>query len=122
MHNQTKKNSRRQKRAMRVRKKVQGTSVKPRLSVYRTNNHISAQLIDDVTGQTLVNAGTLSRELRATEFNRKGTASAKKIGTMVAEGALEKGISEVVFDRGCYKYHGLIAALADGAREGGLKF
>lgn len=122
MHNQLRKNALRKKRAMRVRKKVRGTSVKPRLSVWRGNKHVSVQLIDDEAGVTIASVGTLDRDLRDTEFNRKNVASAKKIGQLLAESAKEKGVDRVVLDRGPNKYHGVVAAVAEGAREGGLNF
>ena len=122
MHNQLRKNGLRKRRALRVRKQVRGTAEKPRLSVYRTNKHISAQLIDDVNGVTIANASTLARELRGTENNSKSMSGARVVGQTVAKAAQEKGIQSVVFDRGFYKYHGLVAALADAAREAGLKF
>lgn len=95
---------------------------KPRLSVFRSNNHISAQLIDDVKGVTLVAASTIEKDLR-TKF-KSGTTmdAAKEIGMLIAKRAKEKKISKVVFDRGAYLYHGRVKALADAAREGGLEF
>lgn len=100
-----------------IRKKISGTTVKPRLSVFRSNTGIYVQLIDDITGKTLASAS--SRELKA-----KGTKSelSKKVGVAIAEKAKAAGIVDVVFDRGGYLYHGRIKALAEGAREGGLKF
>jgi large subunit ribosomal protein L18 len=121
MHNQRRKTALRKKRALRVRKRVRGTAQRPRLSVYRSNNQISAQLIDDVTGSTLASASSLSRELRAKEGNGRNQGTAKVIGQLLAEAAKEKGVEQAVFDRGYYKYHGVVAALADGAREGGLQ-
>ena len=107
------------KRHARVRAKISGTTERPRLCVYRSNANISAQIIDDTKGITLVSASTLEK---AFEGNGGNIEAAKKIGAIIAERANEKGITEVVFDRGGYLYHGRVSALADGAREGGLKF
>jgi large subunit ribosomal protein L18 len=106
----------REKRRKRVRRKVAGTASRPRLSVYRSNVHIYAQLVDDDAGETLAAAD--SRQVGESE-NRKDAA--RKVGALIANRASEAGIEAVVFDRGPNKYHGRIAALADGAREGGLK-
>ena len=106
------------KRHARVRGKISGTAERPRLSVFRSENHIYAQIIDDVAGKTLVSASTVEKG-----FEGNGSVeAAKKIGATVAERALAKGIENVVFDRGGYIFHGRVAALAEGAREGGLKF
>ena len=107
------------KRHNRVRGKISGTAERPRLCVFRSENHIYAQIIDDVAGNTLVSASSVEKG-----FEGKGgnVEAAKKIGVAVAERALQKGIEEVVFDRGGYIYHGRVKALAEGAREGGLKF
>lgn len=107
------------KRHKRVRAKISGTSEKPRLCVYRSNSNIYAQIIDDVTGTTLIAASSL--EDKAEGYGGNKTA-AKKVGVAIAKKALDKGIETVVFDRGGYLYHGRIKELADGAREGGLKF
>ena len=107
------------KRHNRVRGKISGTADRPRLCVFRSENHIYAQIIDDVAGNTLVAASTVEK---AFEGNGGNVDAAKKIGAAIAERALQKGIEEVVFDRGGYIYHGRIKALAEGAREGGLKF
>ena len=109
----------RMKRHSRVRGKISGTPERPRLSVFRSENHIYAQVIDDVAGNTLVSASTVEKS-----FEGKGSniEAAKKIGALIAERALKKGIEDVVFDRGGYIYHGRVQALAEGAREGGLKF
>ena len=123
MFNQAKNNQRlRDKRALRVRKQLRGTSTKPRLCVVKSNCHIQAQLIDDETGQTLGGTATFAKEFRNTEFNRKNKASARKLGEQIAEIAKSKNIKEVVFDRGPFKYHGILAELADAARTGGLQF
>ncbi len=107
------------KRHNRVRGKISGTAERPRLCVFRSENHIYAQIIDDVAGNTLVSASTVEKS-----FEGKGSniEAAKKIGAVIAERALKKGIEDVVFDRGGYIYHGRVKALAEGAREGGLKF
>ena len=106
-------------RHVRVRGKISGTPERPRLNVFRSNANIYAQLIDDVNGVTLVSANTLEKEFEGATGN---TEAAKKVGLTLAERAKAKGIEEVVFDRGGYVYHGRVAALAEGAREGGLKF
>ena len=104
----------------RIRKKVTGTAERPRLSVYRSLNHIGAQIIDDAKGHTLVAASTVEKNLRA---NAGGNiAAAREIGRIIAERAREKGIEQVVFVRGGYIYHGRVKGLAEAAREAGLKF
>lgn len=110
----------RTKKHLRVRKKISGTAECPRLSVYRSGKHIYTQIIDDTKGVTLVAASTKEPALRAEYGGNK--EAAKKVGLLTAEKALEKGIKSVVFDRGGLIYHGRIAALAEGAREGGLEF
>ena len=107
------------KRHIRVRGKVSGTAERPRLNVFRSNANIYAQIIDDVNGVTLVSANTLEKGFEGATGN---AGAAKKVGVTLAERAKAKGIEEVVFDRGGYVYHGRVAALAEGAREGGLKF
>lgn len=119
---QQKSNMLRGKRALRVRKHLRGTGVKPRLCVVKSNSHIQAQLIDDETGRTLGGTATFAKEFRNTEFNRKNKASARKLGEQIAEIAKSKNIKEVVFDRGPFKYHGILAELANAARAGGLQF
>ncbi|MCH5152902.1 MAG: 50S ribosomal protein L18 [Clostridiales bacterium] len=114
------KNADRVVRHARVRKKVFGTSVKPRLCVYRSTNYIYAQVIDDINGTTLAASSSLA--LRAELTGKSKTEAAKLVGQDVASKALKLGLSEVVFDRGGYIYTGRVAALADGAREAGLKF
>lgn len=109
----------RNKKRRRLRNKILGTPKRPRLSIYRSSNHVYAQIIDDAAGNTLVSASTLDNELDA---NGANVEAAKKVGQKVAKKALEMGISKVVFDRGGYIYHGRVAALAEGAREGGLEF
>lgn len=112
----------RQKRTWRVRKKLRGTSSKPRLCVVKSNKHIHVQLIDDDAGKTLGSAATYAKEFRDTEFAKKNKTSAAKLGELIAEIAKKNDINEVVFDRGPFKYHGILAALADSARAAGLKF
>lgn len=107
-------------RHARVRKKVSGTAEIPRLCVFRSLKNIYAQIIDDTTGHTLVSASTLDADLKANYGGNKDAA--KAVGASIAKKAAEKGITTVVFDRGGYVYHGRVASLADGAREGGLKF
>jgi large subunit ribosomal protein L18 len=101
---------------------LQGTGEKPRLSVYKSLNHIYAQLIDDAAGKTLLSASTLEKEIRSSEKHSGNLEAAKKVGASLARKALERKITNVVFDRGGYRYHGCIKALADAAREQGLKF
>ena len=113
------KNAMRLKRHVRVRGKISGTPERPRLNVFRSNANIYAQIIDDVNGVTLVAANTLEKEFEGATGNAE---AAKKVGKVIAERALAKGIEEVVFDRGGHIYHGRVAALAEGAREAGLKF
>ena len=113
------KNAMRLKRHIRVRGKISGTPECPRLNVFRSNANIYAQIIDDVNGVTLVSANTLEKEFEGATGNCE---AAKKVGAVLAERAKAKGIEEVVFDRGGYIFHGRVAALAEGAREGGLKF
>ena len=107
------------KRHNRVRGKISGTAERPRLCVFRSENNIYAQIIDDVAGNTLVSASSVEKGF---EGNGGNCEAAKKIGSVIAERALKKGIEEVVFDRGGNIYHGRVKALAEGAREGGLKF
>ena len=112
-------NKQRLKRHVRVRAKISGTAARPRLCVYRSNANISAQIIDDERGVTLVSASTLEASFEGIGSNKE---AAKKVGITIAQRAIEKGISEVVFDRGGYIYHGRVSELAAGAREGVLKF
>ncbi|MCI4463436.1 MAG: 50S ribosomal protein L18 [Caldisericum sp.] len=118
----TPRNELRKIRHKRIRRKVAGTASKPRLSVYISLKHVYAQLIDDETGRTLVSASTLDKELKETLKEKTLTEKAKAVGKLIAERALAKGISEAVFDRGGYQYHGRVKALADEARNAGLKF
>jgi len=115
-------NENRKARHMRVRKKISGTTAKPRLNVYRSNLNIYAQIIDDVTGNTLVAASSLETAVKEKVSNTGNKQAAKLVGELVAKKALEKGIEDVVFDRGGYLYHGRVKELAEGAREAGLKF
>lgn len=114
------KNENRKARHDRVRKKVYGTPERPRLNIFRSGNHIYAQIIDDVAGNTLAAASTQDKTLNLNSTHNK--EAAKAVGELIAKKALEKGIEEVIFDRGGYIYHGRVKELADGAREAGLKF
>ncbi|WP_308636574.1 50S ribosomal protein L18 [Paenibacillus silvisoli] len=116
------KNKARLKRHLRVRKKINGTTQRPRLSVFRSSKHIYAQLIDDVQGVTVASASTLDKEIAEQISNGGNIEAAKKIGEVIAVRAKAKGVDQVVFDRGGYLYHGRIQALADAAREAGLEF
>lgn len=106
----------------RVRRKVLGTPERPRLCVYRSLLHIYAQLIDDASGVTLVSASSLDKEIRTGTGRGKNKEAAKKVGEVIAQRALAKGLDKAVFDRGGYLYHGRVKSLAEGARSGGLKF
>ena len=112
---------RRQRIKYRIRKTVSGTPEKPRLNLYRSNTNIYAQIIDDTKGITLVSASTLDKELASLE-SKSNKEAAKAVGLAIGKKAIEKGITEVVFDRSGYLYHGKVKELADGAREAGLKF
>lgn len=112
-------NKARLRRHKRVRGKISGTAERPRLNVFRSLHHIYAQVIDDVAGVTLVAASTMDKDFEGTGGNKE---AAKKVGLAIAKKATEKGITEVCFDRGGFVYHGRIKELAEGAREGGLKF
>lgn len=109
-------------RHARVRVKISGTAERPRLNVFRSSRHIYAQVIDDVLGHTLAAASTLDREIAAEIGDKSKKEQASRVGEVIAERAKEAGISEVLFDRGGYLYHGRVQALAEGARKGGLKF
>ena len=115
------KNERRQRIRYRIRKRIKGTSDRPRMSVYRSNNEVYVQIIDDVAGNTLATASSLEKEI-AEQSKINKSEQAKLVGKSIAEKALAKGISEVVFDRSGYLYHGRVKNLADAARENGLKF
>ena len=119
MINKKSSNAQRLKRHRRVRKNISGTAERPRLNVFRSLNHIYAQIIDDTKGVTLVSASSLDKEFEGYGGNIEGATA---VGKLVAEKALKAGIKTVVFDRGGYVYHGRVAALAEGAREGGLEF
>ena len=112
----------RNRRRVSIRKHLSGTTERPRLSVFRTNSHIYAQVIDDTTGTTLASASTRSKALESLKGHRGNVDAAKAVGTLVAENAMKVGVKSVVFDRNGYIYHGRVAALADAAREVGLKF
>ena len=110
------------KKHMKIRNRFSGTAERPRLAVFRSNNHMYAQIIDDTVGNTLVAASTVEKEVKAELEKTNNVDAAAYLGTVIAKRAIEKGIKEVVFDRGGYVYHGRVAALAEGAREGGLEF
>ncbi len=112
----------RERRRLRIRRKISGTEERPRLSVFRSTKHIYAQVVDDVAGKTLAHASTLSRDVRDETSEANKLEAAKKVGGAIAKQLLAKGIDKVVFDRSGYLYHGRIRALADAAREAGLKF
>lgn len=119
MVNKPDSNKARLKRHARVRAKISGTAARPRLAVFRSAKHIYAQIIDDATGATLVSASTMDKDFESFGGNKE---AARKVGAALASKATAKGISEVVFDRSGYIYHGRVQELAEGAREGGLKF
>jgi len=112
----------RTRRHHRVRKKVSGTSARPRLAVFRSNRHITAQVIDDRAGRTLAAASTVEKDLRAGQGPTANKAAAATVGRLVAERAKAAGVTQVVFDRGGFLYHGRVAAVAEAAREAGLEF
>jgi large subunit ribosomal protein L18 len=112
----------RAKRHYRLRNNISGTAERPRLAVFRSNMHIYAQIIDDAAGNTICAASTVEADIKASVEKTNNVEAAKAVGTAVAKKALEKGITEVVFDRGGFVYHGKIQALADAAREAGLQF
>ena len=112
----------RAKKHLRIRNRFSGTAERPRLAVFRSNNHMYAQIIDDTVGNTLVSASTLQKEVKAELEKTNNVDAAAYLGTVIAKRAIEKGITSVVFDRGGFIYHGKIKALADAAREAGLDF
>lgn len=112
----------RRKKHYRLRNRFAGTAERPRLAVFRSNNHMYAQIIDDTVGNTLVSASTLEKEIKAELEKTNNVDAAAYLGTVIAKRAIEKGIKEVVFDRGGFIYQGKVAALADAAREAGLEF
>ena len=112
----------REKKHMRLRNRLSGTAERPRLAVFRSNNHMYAQIIDDTVGNTLVAASTLEKEIKAELEKTNDVDAAAYVGKIIAKRAMEKGITEVVFDRGGFLYHGKIEALAEAAREAGLVF
>lgn len=119
MVNKADKNQARLKRHKRVRGKVMGTAVRPRMNVFRSRSNIYAQIIDDVAGKTLVSASSLDKEIQGYGGNKE---AAKKVGQLIAKRSIEKSIGKIVFDRGGYIFHGRVKELAEGAREGGLEF
>lgn len=110
------------RRRHRVRGRIFGTAARPRLSVYKSNTSVYAQLIDDVQGRTIIAVGTNDKELRGASVEQSKTASAKAVGLLLAKRAVDAGLGSVVFDRGYSPYHGRVKALAEGSREGGLQF
>lgn len=112
----------RQKKHRRIRHHLNGTATTPRLAVFRSNKHMYAQIIDDTVGKTLVSASTLQKDVKAELEYTDNVAAAAHLGTVIAKKAFDAGITEVVYDRGGYIYHGKVKALADAAREAGLKF
>ena len=112
----------RERRKLRIRNKISGTTERPRLSVFRSSQHIYAQVVDDAAGTTLAHASTLTKELKAGADEATKSDAAKQVGKAIAKILLAKGIDKVVFDRNGYLYHGRVRALADAAREAGLKF
>jgi large subunit ribosomal protein L18 len=112
----------RERRKLRIRRKLSGTAERPRVTVFRSLKHIYAQAIDDVTGNTLAHMSTLTADVKGAISESDKTDAAKKVGAALAKALLAKGVTQVVFDRNGYLYHGRVSALADGAREGGLKF
>ena len=119
MISQTDRKFERVRRHKRVRTKISGTAERPRLCVYRSNSNLYVQIIDDVAGNTLVSASTLDKEVKTKHANKE---AAKEVGALIAKRATAKKITDVVFDRGGYIYHGVVKELAEAAREGGLKF
>lgn len=113
---------RRKKRILRTRKKLRGCSEKPRLSVFRSNKHLLAQLIDDENQKTLFGIGTMSKAFKGTKYTKKTKESAREIGKKIAQEAKKQKIERIIFDRGWYQYHGIIAELANAARKEGLQF
>jgi large subunit ribosomal protein L18 len=111
-----------EKRKARIRKKLSGTSERPRLTVYKSLNHTYAQVVDDTSGKTIAFVGTNSKALRDQVKEDKKTDAAKKVGAAIAKAAMDKGVTQVVFDRNGFDYHGRVAAVAQAAREAGLKF
>jgi len=122
MENRINKKLNRKKKQLSIRKKISGTSEKPRLAVFKSEKHIYAQIIDDKNGVTITSASTVDKDLKKDLEKTWNKNAAEKVGELLAKRALEKGISNVVFDRGGFKYHGRIKSLADSARKAGLKF
>ncbi|MBO6299589.1 MAG: 50S ribosomal protein L18 [Lachnospiraceae bacterium] len=112
----------REKKHLKIRNRFSGTAERPRLAVFRSNNHMSVQVIDDAAGKTLVAASTMEKDIKAKLEKTNNVEAAKALGEIIAKRALDKGIETVVFDRGGYIYHGKVAALAEAAREAGLQF
>jgi large subunit ribosomal protein L18 len=112
----------RQRRHLKIRSTIKGTSERPRLAVFRSEKHMYAQIIDDTTGTTLVQASTVNKEIKEKMSKTWNKKAASEVGKLIAKRAIEKGIKEVVFDRGGFKYHGRVKSLAEAARENGLRF
>jgi large subunit ribosomal protein L18 len=112
----------RERRKLRIRRKINGTPARPRLTVFRSSKHIYAQVVDDMAGKTVAHASTLSRDVRTEVSEATKSDAAKKVGAAIAKLLLSQGIDKIVFDRNGYLYHGRVRALADAAREAGLKF
>ena len=117
-----KKVEQRERRERRVRGKLEGTPARPRLSVFRSTKHIYVQVIDDLSGNTIAQVSTLSKDIKGAIGEANKTDAAKKVGEAIAKACLAKGVKQVMFDRGGYKYHGRVSALADAARSAGLEF
>jgi large subunit ribosomal protein L18 len=111
-----------ERRHKRIRKKVHGSMERPRLAVFKSNNHIYAQIINDDAGHTITTASTVEKEMVSLPGHKGNSTAAKRVGELLAKKALDRGVKKVVFDRGGFPYHGRIKALAEGAREGGLEF
>ena len=112
----------REKRKLRIRKKINGSQERPRLSIFRSTNHMYAQIVDDTTGKTILAVSTLSKEVKPTITEATKVDAAKAVGRAIAKVCIEKGVAKVVFDRNGFLYHGRVKALADAAREAGLQF
>ena len=123
MENRLKKrNGQRARRLLRVRSQVKGTALKPRMSVLKSNKHLAVQIIDDEAAVTLFSASTMTQEMKSLQLGKKSKEAARQLGVKIAEMAKKNNVDRVVFDRGRYKYHGLLAELANSAREAGLQF
>jgi len=117
-----KRNAQRARRLLRVRSGVRGTATRPRMSILKSNKHLSVQVIDDESSVTLFSMSTMTKEMKSLQLSKKSKEAARMLGTKIAEIAKQRNLDKVVFDKGRYKYHGLLAELANAAREGGLQF